>query len=149
MSEEYYGYGKDIKYDINGDGIIDISVSDSGDIAVVGGDGETDLETRRKNAIQQIILRIITPFGSLKDETGTPIEYGSNVHSLIGEKHNAVNEMIMRAYILACLSDYAPLEAILQLDIKFPEPNLAKITLGIKLKDDNQVLFETIELGGT
>lgn len=147
MSEEGYGYGKDIKYRITSDGIIDLDLSDSGDISLVGGGTDDSISIKRKNAVQTIVLRILTPFGSLANEEGQSIPYGSDLWGMIGAKNTDLNRMVARAYILSCLQDYEAIESIVGIDVEFPESGVMKIGLTIKLKDDDEILFETITIG--
>ncbi len=147
MTDESYGYGKDIGYKFETDGTVDFALSESGDISLVGGESTDSISQKRKNAIQQIILRIITPFGTLKDEEGKTIPFGSELPNMIGLKDTELNRHIMKAYVLSCLQDYNAIEAILDIDVSFPDDGVARINLKIKLKDDTEILFETITIG--
>ena len=142
-----FGYGIDMQYDINLDGTVDILIDETGDIRLVGGTITDVFEQRRKNAIQQIVLRILTPFGSLLDEEGNPVGFGSDLHSLIGQKDTDLNKLAIRAYILSCLSDYEFIESVVGIDVDFSTSGVASITLKIKLLGDDQLIEETIELG--
>ena len=135
-------YGVDMRYDFNDDGTVDILIDESGDIRLVGGDVNQSIEVRRQNAIQQIILRLLTRGQSLVDENGNAVNFGSDLHSLTGAKGNDLNKLAVRAYVISCLQDYAWIEAISRIDVEF------SITLGIKLIDDSQIIEEIINLGG-
>jgi len=148
-NDDSYGYGVDIGYEFKPDGSVDFKISDSGDIALVGGDGDDPLSQRRKNAIQQIILRIITPFGGITDQGGNAVPFGSEIQSMIGAKNTSINRHVMKAYILTCLQDYQALEAILNIDVHFTTTGACEIKLMLKLKDDDKILYETITIGGT
>ena len=147
QNTDSYGYGVDIGYKFNPDGSIDFNISDSGDIALVGGSPEETMDKKRKNAIQQIILRIITPFGGLSDESGNPIPFGSEIQGMIGAKDTSLNRQVMKAYVLTCLQGYNVIEAILNIEVVFPQSGICEIKLMIKLKDDDKVLYETITIG--
>ena len=148
QEDEGYGYGIDIGYVINREGIIDFEISESGDIRIIGaGEGEA-ISEKRKNAIQQIILRILTPYGTVFDENGRPIAFGSELHSMIGMKDTDLNRMAIQAYVMSCLQDYAALEAITEITVDFIREGIIQIKLGVKLKDDNEILFETFTICG-
>lgn len=144
--EESFGYGIDIGYDFNKDGSIDFAISDSGDISLVGGSSTENMSKKRKNAIQQIILRIITPFNSMVDHEGQTIPFGSDLPNMIGAKDTGLNRNVMKAYVLSCLQDYQAIEAIVNLDVTFPTPGVTSVELKIKLKDDDEILYETINI---
>ena len=148
QEDEGFGYGIDIGYTVNREGIIDFEVSESGDIRIIGaGEGEA-ISEKRKNAIQQIILRILTPYGSIPDENGRPTAFGSELHSMIGMKDTDLNKMAIQAYVMSCLQDYQALESIHEIRVDFISPGTIQIKLGIKLKDDDEILFETFNIGG-
>ena len=100
------GYEEDIKYAISVDGTVDFVVGPGGDIEIVGGRKGDPIEQKRANAIQQIILRILTPLGTVRDQDGNPTYYGSYLTTLIGEKQTELTNMIFRAYVMWCLSDF-------------------------------------------
>lgn len=143
---ETFGYGVDIGYDFNKDGSIDFKISDSGDIQLVGGSSTENISVKRKNAIQQIILRIITPFGSMVDHDSKSIPFGSDIPAMVGAKDTDLNRTVMKAFVLSCLQDYNAIEAIVNINVIFPSSGITIIELKIKLKDDDEILFETINL---
>ncbi len=148
QEDDGFGYGIDIGYVVNREGIIDFEISDSGDIRIIGaGEGEA-ISEKRKNAIQQIILRILTPYGTINDENGRPIAFGSELHSMIGIKNTDLNKMAIQAYVMSCLQDYHALESIHKIQVDFVASGTMQIGLAIKLKDDNEILFETLTIGG-
>jgi len=140
-------YGKDIRYDFKNDGTVDFVISPSGDIQLVGGSSSDDIEVRRQNAIQQIILRLLTPVNSLTDENGVPLPFGSNLYSLIGQKDTGLNRMAVRTYILYALSDYSWIEQILAIDVNFQNNGVMEVILRYKLIDDNEIIEQTLEYG--
>ena len=141
-------FGKDIAYSFNNDGTIDLEIDDSGDIKLVGGDINDSYNIRRENAIQQIKLRLLTRKNSLLDENGNAINFGSDLHSTAGEKDNNLSKLAVRAYVINCIQDYVWIEAISKIDVDFPEPGIASVTIGIKLIDDSQLIEVTTGLGG-
>ena len=141
-------YGVDMMYDFKKDGTVDLLIDESGDIRLVGGDASELIAVRRKNAIQQIILRILTPRESLVNEEGNTVGFGSDVYSLIGQKDTELNKMAVRAYVLAALRDYDWIETITKIDVIFPNRDTMSITIGIKLIDDNSIIEQEIQLGG-
>ena len=148
QEDDGFGYGIDIGYTINRGGIIDFEISESGDIRIIGaGEGEA-ISEKRKNAIQQIILRILTPYGTISDENGRPIAFGSELHSMVGMKDTDLNKMAIQAYVMSCLQDYQALESIHEIRVDFVTPGVIQIKLAIKLKNDNEILFETFNIGG-
>jgi len=156
MSEEnsdpLYAFGKtygiDMQYDFNQDGTVDLLVDESGDIRLVGGVASELIEIRRKNAVQQILLRILTPRETLVDEEGNTVGFGSDVYTLVGQKDTSLNKMAVRAYILAALQDYDWIETITKIDVDFPDRDKMSLTIGFKLIDDNAVIEQMIEFGG-
>jgi len=148
-NDETFGYGIDIGYDFKADGSIDFSISDSGDISLVGGSSTDTMAKKRKNALQQIMLRIITPFSSMVDHKGETVPFGSEFPNMVGVKDTNLNKTVMKAYVLSCLQDYRAIEAILNIDVTFPFRGVINIKLTIKLKDDDEILFETISIGGS
>ena len=149
QNNDSFGYGIDIGYDFKSDGSIDFTISDSGDISLVGGSSTDIISKKRKNAIQQIVLRIITPFSSMVDHNGETIPFGSEFPNMVGVKDTNLNRTVMKAYVLSCLQDYRAIEAILNIDVSFPSRGVINIKLTIKLKDDDEILFETITIGGS
>lgn len=137
-------YGIDLQYDFNEDGVVDLLIDETGDIRLAGGTLAETLEVRRKNAIQQIYLRILTARQSLVDAP----TFGSDLHSLIGAKNTDLNKMAVRAYVLSCLAGYPYLERIVDIEVGFPRASVMSIKLRIKLIDDDKLIEEEITLGG-
>ena len=148
MSNENRTYGIDIGFNFKNDGTVDLAVDESGDILLIGGSQSDTRELRRKNAIQQIKLRILTNNNSLLDENGRTIEYGSDLYSLRGAKDTELNRLAVKAYIISCLKDYVWIEAITKIEVEIPTTGVIAVQLGIKLIDDNEVIEETISIGG-
>lgn len=141
-------YGIDMRYNFKSDGTVDLMIDESGDIRLVGGDLTEVIEVRRQNAIQQVVLRLLTRKDSLLDENGNAISFGSELGSLVGNKNTNLNRLAVRAYVMSCLQDYAWLEMITRIDVDFPTTGVINIILGIKLIDDSEIIEETIQLGG-
>ena len=148
MSENDRTYGIDIGYNFKDDGTVDLAVDESGDILLVGGTPGETREIRRKNAIQQIKLRILTNRKTLVDENGRSVEFGSDLYTLSGAKNNDLNKLAVKAYVISCLKDYAWIEAITKIDVDIPETGTVTVQLGIKLIDDNEIIEETINVSG-
>lgn len=141
-------YGIDMRYDFRNDGTVDLLIDESGDIRLVGGTVTELIEVRRQNAIQQIILRLLTPKDFLSDEKRNVFPFGSDLHSLVGNKDTDLNKLAVRAYVISCLQDYVWLEMITRIDVEFLTSGVLQITLGIKLIDDSEIIEEIITLGG-
>lgn len=138
------GYGIDMQYDFNVDGTVDLLIDETGDIRLVGGTVSDSMEVRRKNAIQKIVLSVLTPLGALQSGP----TFGSNLHSLVGSKDTDLTKMAVRAYVLSCLADYPYLERVVDIVVGFPKSGVMTITLKIKLIDDSTIIEEMITLGG-
>lgn len=146
MSNNNVGYGTDIKYKLNKDGTIDLEIGDSGDLVVVGGSTNEAMSIKRQNAIQAIILRIITPKGSLTDQNDEVIGFGSNLYDMIGNKNTDINRLAVKAYVMSCLQDYEAIEIIYDIGVTFTL-EVISIKLVLKLKDDSEIITETVEVG--
>lgn len=140
-------YGKDMQYDFNTDGTVDLVISPSGDIQLIGGTITDEITKRRKNAVQQIILRLLTPAKSLTDENGVPITYGSDLHTLVGQKNNEINRMAVRTYILSALSDYEWIEVVTGIDVNFTTEGVMEVVLRYKLINDEEIIEQILEYG--
>lgn len=148
MSEKY-GYGIDIKLLYRSEGTIDIDVDETGDLALVGGDGDASILVKVENVIQQMAIRLQTPFGSLKDEYGNSIDIGSNLHELVGGKNSDLTAMIMKQYILAAIADLSFIKAIIDIRLlveRADNPTQLKAKIFFKLEDDDNIWFNTVDL---
>jgi phage baseplate assembly protein W len=76
------------------------------DIGVVDG---------RDNLGQAVILRLLTPLGELAP-LGHP-EYGSRLHSLIGDKNNDTRRALVRLYILQALALEPRIEEVVEVKV--------------------------------
>jgi phage baseplate assembly protein W len=68
------------------------------------------------NLAQAVVLRLLTPRGELS-ALGHP-EYGSRLHSLIGEKNNETYQNLARLYILESLAFEARIEEISKVTVR-------------------------------
>lgn len=148
--DTHYGYGKDLRLKIGTDGELDLVISPTGDLDIVGGDSEDTFQSRAENAAQQIKLRLITPFNTLKDENGQPISIGSQLHTLFGKKITELSAMLLKSYILASIIDLPFLDSVIGIDFVSEEKDVAKSTelkimVRYKLKNDVNIYFSTID----
>jgi phage baseplate assembly protein W len=67
------------------------------------------------NLAQAVIMRLLTPLGELAP-LGHP-EYGSRLHSLIGERNTETNRNLIRLYILESLAFEPRVEEVLDVGI--------------------------------
>jgi hypothetical protein len=151
MSEEpkRYGYGKDLRIKFNADGEMDLVISPTGDLALVGGDGDDAESVRVEQALQQIKIRILTPFGSLKDENGIAITLGSNLLLAIGSKMRDESILLFKSFINSSLASLPFIEQINAIDLivnRKDSPTAIKLRIGFTLKEDTKVYYTTIDL---
>ena len=80
-------------------------------------DEPTDMAAARgvENLQQALILRLLTPLGSLK-ELGHA-NYGSRLHELIGEENVTAAQLRARAYVIQAIAQERRVEKILSLEI--------------------------------
>lgn len=145
-SEQRYGYGKDLKFSIsNKNGELDLSISSSGDLAIIGGDGDDALKIRLESTSQQIRIRILTPLNTLRDEYGNPISIGSELHKLFGQKLTDMSAMLFKSYILSSIYDLPFIESINGIDFIGSKNNTSvQVLIKYTIKDDTQIYFTTI-----
>lgn len=148
-SEEQYGYGIDIAIKFDAEGEVDLKVDTTGDIALVGGDGDAELSIKVMNAIQQINIRLTTPFNSLKDEKGNQIPLGSNLHTSIGEKQTDLNVLLIKSFVMSSIADLQFIDQIIDIRLvseRIEQPTKLKTELFFTLKEDTNIYFTTIDL---
>jgi phage gp46-like protein len=80
-------------------------------------DEPTDFAAARgvENLQQALILRLLTPLGSLKDLGHAA--YGSRLHELIGEENVTAAQLRARAYVIQAIAQEKRVAKILSLDI--------------------------------
>lgn len=145
----HYGYGVDLKLQFKNDGTIDLAISETGDIDIVGGSGQANQDVKIQNALQQMKLVLITPAGSNLDENGNPIPYGSNLLSTIGRKLNELNNLVIKQFVISSLYTLEFIDSIKNvLLIPDTQKKDSLKTLGIYfiLKDDTQVYYTEFEV---
>lgn len=148
-STESFGYGIDIQVNFNKDNEIDLVISPTGDIALVGADGESSRYDRLQNAIQQIQFHVMTPFNGLKDENDISVPVGSQLNELIGAKLTDLNVLLLKSMVLSAI---APLKFIARVERIEPlldenkDRGLIKVAIQFKIKNDDQVYFTTVDL---
>lgn len=148
-SEERFGYGIDIAIKFDAEGEVDLKVDSTGDLALVGGDGDAELSIRVQNAMQQISIRLSTPFNSLTDENGNQIPLGSSLHTSIGEKQTDLNILLIKSFILSALADLQFIDQIIDIRLiseRTKQPTKLKTELFFTLKEDTNIYFTTIDL---
>lgn len=151
MSEEpeRFGYGIDIGLKFSLEGEIDLAIDDSGDLAIVGGTGTDELPVRVQNAMQQIRIRLQTPFEGLKDENGNPLSIGSELAKLVGKKITDLNIMLMKSYIIAAIADLYFINGILDIRLytdRLLNPTILKTQIFFTLKEDTDIYYTSIDL---
>lgn len=151
MSEEpaRYGYGKDLKVTFTLEGEMDLVISASGDLDLVGGDEDDAIEVRVEQAVQQIKIRIMTPFGSLKDENDVPITLGSNLLLAIGSNMRDESVLMFKSFISSSLASLPFIEQVNAIDLiinRKDNPTGMKLRIGFTLKEDTNVYYTTIDL---
>ncbi len=98
----------------------DITTTASGDLATVFG---------RANLAQAILNRLLTRKGELA-KLGHP-DYGSRLHTLVGELNNARTQGIAALYIRECLTQEARVEKITGIKFALPSRGVDRSTLEI------------------
>jgi hypothetical protein len=151
MSEEpdRFGYGIDIGLKFSLEGEIDLDVDDSGDIAIVGGDGTEDITIKAQNAMQQIRIRLQTPFESLKDEEGNALSIGSQLAELVGKKKTDTSVMLLKSFIIAAISDLQFIQSILDIRLfadRIKNPTTLKTQIFFTLKEDTDIYYTSVDL---
>lgn len=149
LSNDRFGYGIDIGLTFSDEGQIDLLIDETGDIGLIGGDGDSSITQKVQNVFQQIKIRLSTPFKSLKDENNIATDIGSELHKLIGAKRTEMNVMLIKSYILNSLIDLQFFEAIY--DIKLilddrTDANIIYTQIVFKLKFDDNQYFTTVSL---
>ncbi len=102
---------------------------------VAGGGVPTDLQTftGRENLAQALILRLLTPKGSLKGLGHS--DYGSQLYRLIGEPKNNATRNLCRAYVLEAVAQeprVEPKAVALYFDPDAETPSSFAFTLEVK-----------------
>lgn len=144
-----FGYGIDIGLLFTEDGEIDLLIDETGDIGLVGGDGDADITIKVQNVFQQIKIRLLTPTGSLLDERGNSINIGSELGDMIGKKFVEFNAMILKSYIIAALSDMEVIESIFDIKLivdRLDKPSYVKCQIYFKLQDDDKIYYTTVDI---
>jgi phage baseplate assembly protein W len=123
--------------------LVDLLASPSGDLATVTG---------RENLVQAILNRLLTRKGELA-RLGHP-EYGSRLHTLIGELNNTRLQGLAALYIRECLLQETRLREITAISFAAPsrgsERNVLEATVTVKAlgsPDDLSLTF-ALNLGG-
>jgi Phage baseplate assembly protein W len=112
-------------------------VGDAKDLGAVSG---------RENLAQALILRLLTPLGSLTP-LGHP-EYGSRLVELIGNLNNTTTRNLARLYTIQALTSEPRVREILDLTVDTPEdqPDTIRIGFSVLPLDDDQPLPLALEV---
>jgi len=92
---------------------------------------DLDLAAGADNLCQALILRLLTPQGSLRDLGHAA--YGSRLHELVGERNTAQNRLLARAFVLQAVAQEKRVTEVLALGIDDPTPD-APDTMRIHLQ---------------
>ena len=102
----------------------------------------------RENLAQALILRLLTPVGSLA-ELGHA-GYGSRLHELVGAPKDAAHRNLCRAFVLAAVAQeprVAPDAVGLDFDLDAEGPDSLVFTLVVRPVDGGVPLALTLEVG--
>jgi phage baseplate assembly protein W len=122
---------------------VDFLVTPSGDLATV---------SNRENLAQAILNRLLTRKGELA-KLGHP-DYGSRLHTLIGELNNTRMQGFAALYIRECLAQEPRIQEIKQVIFALPsrgiDRNLMEVTIIVRpVGDPDDLLFTlSLNLGG-
>jgi hypothetical protein len=141
---------KDFGISFKGDGSIDLGISSTGDLRVVGGNEEDDIKVKKELVLQDIRMALITPFGSLpdpNDSTGeTSLNFGNIAFDYLGKSQIA--DMIIGSCIYSAVILVNGVEDILGMDLeKVTEDGKIKVRLQIKVTDDEDILDTIVVVG--
>jgi phage baseplate assembly protein W len=112
--------------------------------------GIVDLATmsERENLAQALILRLLTPRGSLA-ELGHAV-YGSRLHELIGEPKNQATRNLCRAFVLEAVAQEPRVEpkvVELVFDLLAETPSSFAFTLMVQPVSGGEPLSLSLEVG--
>ena len=144
-----YGYGIDIALKFDDDGQIDLIVDETGDLATVGGSGDADISIKIQNIFQQMKIRLSTPVGSLFDENGNIVPIGSQLATLIGNKMNDMNALLLKNYTMMALDGLEAIDSILDVRLivdSIANPTFVKSQIFFTIKEDTEIYYTTIDL---
>lgn len=104
--------------------------------------------TSRENLAQALILRLLTPIGSLRalGHAG----YGSRLHELIGERKTDSLRNLCRAYVLEVVAQEPRVEDTavdLQFDVLAETYDSFSFTLTVQPRNDQEALTLALEVG--
>lgn len=104
--------------------------------------------TGRENLAQALILRLLTPRGSLSALGHAA--YGSQLHRLIGQRKTEELRNLCRAYVLEVVAQEPRIEdtvVALEFDPRAERADSFVFTLSVKPKDGGQPVGLTLEFG--
>lgn len=97
----------------------------------------------RDNLAQAIILRLLTPRGELSS-LGHP-QYGSRLHSLIGEQNTETTRNLAKLYIMESLQMESRIEKVLELSVEPVKGNRSRVNVRLCVKPVRTT--ETVAIG--
>lgn len=104
--------------------------------------GRTDLARLQgvENLKQALLLRFLTPVGELALLGHR--DYGSRLHTLIGERNNETNRNRAKLYVLEALAAEPRVEKVLRVDVltRRSEPTRLDIHVDVKVVDHDSPL---------
>ena len=113
---------------------------------LVSSTGDIGLVTELDNAKQAIRNRLLTRIGTYPT---IDTEYGSEIHEILGEKHNDELVSQLSVYVNNCMLEEPRVYEVSDLDIEFIEHGNLKLKLQLQLVDGSDLGFEeTIETLG-
>jgi len=130
---------------------IDLVKRQTGTVRPVGKPAEVrcdlDVLSGRKNLAQALILRLLTPKGSLVDLGHR--EYGSRLHELIGKRKTEALRNLCRAYVLQVVAQEPRVEdkaVEFEFDRDSEQPYTFVFTLAVKPRTGGDALTLSLEV---
>ena len=109
---------------------------------------DLDVVEGRQNLAHALVLRLLTPRGSLADLGHA--SYGSRLHELIGERKTSALRNLCRAYVLEAVAQEPRVEdtaVALDFDLQAETPSSFVFTLAVQPRDGGDPLPLGLELG--
>ena len=93
---------------------------------------DLDIAAGRDCLRQALVLRLLTPKGSLRDLGHA--SYGSRLHELIGEPNTPDNRLRARSFVLQALSEERRVAEVLELDVRPHAAVSDRILIGLSVR---------------
>jgi phage baseplate assembly protein W len=115
--------------------------------ADLAGDGDLTTVSGVENLKQALLLRFLTPLGSLA-RLGHPA-YGSAVPSLVGEGNTETNRGRLRLMVLATLAGEPRIAEVLEVTVApaADDRSRAEVTVRLRVADADQPIVLGLDLG--